>query len=90
VTEQERDEKQALAKGYRDAAGNDAWHQLVDRGKTASDDDKTLVPTHEVDGVPLSDVAHPDPVDSENHNAPPSPLGPHHDALMRGLEPGEN
>jgi hypothetical protein len=90
VTQQERDEKDALAKGYREAAGSDAWHQLVDGDKSKADDDKTLVSTREQHDVPLSDVAHPDPVDSENHDAPPSPLGPHHDALMRGLEPGEN
>lgn len=85
----EKQDHEALAKHYRDAAASDAWHQLEGGGPGNGGHDWTLSVTPEVPGVPLHDVAHPDPADGEDHDAPPSPHGPAHDALMRGFEPGE-
>jgi len=94
MTEQEkndrdRNDQNALARRYREAAKEDALQQLSGSGPCRGGEDPTLAVTHEVQGVPMRDVAHPDKADGEDHDAPPSPHGPAHDALMRGFEPGE-
>ncbi|MBT2187866.1 hypothetical protein [Sphingobium nicotianae] len=89
MTQQDRDEQEALARRYREAAAGDAWHERASDDSAESEDDPTLAVTPEVPDVPLTDVAHPDPADGEDHDAPPSEKGPYYDKLMRGLEPGE-
>lgn len=90
MTQQDKDRQAELARHYREAAEGDAWHQLSGGGGDAPrGKDPTLVVTPEVPDVPLTDVAHPDKADGEDHDAPPHPDGPYHDAIMRGLEPGE-
>lgn len=83
-----RDDKD-LAKEYRDASAGDAWHAREANQPGGAGEDATINATPETPHVPLSDVAHPDAADGENHAAPPSPKGPEYDKLMRGYEPGE-
>jgi len=89
MNEREKEEDRALARDYRHAAAGDAHHERKSGGPDSGGSDPMLATTPEVPGVPMSDVAHPDKADGENYAAPPSDKGPAHDALMRGLEPGE-
>ncbi len=85
----ESQDDKGLAQTYRHAASGDAHHERESGELRPGAPDPTLTVTHEVPGVPMKDVARPDKADGENHAAPPSDKGPEHDALMRGLEPGE-
>lgn len=85
----DKSDERALAQAYEDAAKDDAWHGRAGGDPADRGQDPTLTVTPERQDVPMSDVAHPDPVDSENRDAPPSEKGPAYDALMRGFEPGE-
>ena len=78
-----------LATTYREAAAGDAWHERDNTGTAQGGQDWSLAVTPEVPGVPLDDMAHPDPADGEDYSVPPSQKGPAYDALMRGFEPGE-
>jgi len=89
MAKQDKDEEEALAALYREGAKDDAWLALGKGRPGESGSDATLSVTPEKPDVPLHDIAHPDPADGEDHSVPPSPRGPAHDALMRGLEPGE-
>ena len=89
MTQAEKRDDKDLAKQYREAAKDDAWHERDGNRRGGAGEDATINATPETQDAPLSDVAHPDPADGENHAAPPSPKGPEYDKLMRGYEPGE-
>jgi hypothetical protein len=82
-----------LASLYRDAAASDAHHQRAGGGPGRGGQDPTLVPTPEVPGVPLTDVAAPDPADGQakgykSGNSARAPSG-FTDAELSGLESGD-
>ena len=89
MAQRDKPEERALAQAYEDAAKDDAWHERASGDPADKGQDPTLTVTPEEQDRPMSDVAHPDPVDSEDRSAPPSDKGPDYDALMRGFEPGE-
>lgn len=85
MTQEKKQQDEALAKAYREAAEKDAHHGLSGQGGY----DPTLTTTPEIPNVPMQDGTKYDPVDSEDHSVPPHPKGPYHDKILRGLEPGE-
>ena len=85
MTQEKKQQDEALARAYREGAQGDAHHALSGQGGY----DPTLVTTPELPHEPMRDGTKYDAVDSENRNVPPHPKGPDYDKILRGLEPGE-
>jgi hypothetical protein len=83
-------EDAGLAHAYQQAAAGDAYRERKSGGPVSGGRDPTLTVTPEVPGVPMKDVAKPDPLSGEMKGVTSDARAPGaSEAILSGLEPGE-